>query len=442
MAQENKSIKDALTLLQDIQLAVEEECKSLLDFVSEFAKRYEEEKRKLPYHLNIIDELHIKENAHSRILMKLLCYQNDKGEHEILQSLLEYIQSIKGHPETFNDIIIKNPTITQEEQRIDLWVRDEGYAIIFENKIYNAKDQEEQICRYIKKTKDKNYKEENIYVIYLSQDGKEPEEQTWGDYKEEFKDRYLNLSFRYNILPWLREHVLPNISLKDVYLKCAIKQYIDYLEGLFNLRTIQKPMIMELNKFIEEKLNLNDKTPQECLESLKGLKEKKDSLQELATAMERLCNEYIQKTANSIIKPKLISFLEQKDFEQRLSLEEFSFSFSIDNLEIRVSNVSWKKCHIIVSIENKKVFVGLRYNKDKKDPLSTNELDQLRNSLEDWEGSDETDPMWTYFVDKGYFDKEYFNNCINWNLETWQAFEKGIEKLIQDIYEKCKGIEL
>ena len=272
MAQENKSIKDALTLLQDIQLAVEEECKSLLDFVSEFAKRYEEEKRKLPYHLNIIDELHIKENAHSRILMKLLCYQNDKDEYEILQSLLEYMQKKK---EAFSNIKVKKPKITQEEQRIDLWVRDEGYAIIFENKIYNAIDQEEQICRYIEKTKTEGYKVENIYVIYLSQDGKEPEEQTWGDYKEEFKDRYLNLSFRYNILPWLREHVLPNISLKDVYLKCAIKQYIDYLEGLFNLRTIQKPMIMELNDFIKENLNLNDKSPQKCLEILK---KKKDCL--------------------------------------------------------------------------------------------------------------------------------------------------------------------
>lgn len=196
---------------------------------------------------------------------------------------------------------------------------------------------------------------------------------------------------------------------------------------------------MELNKFIKEKLNLNDKTPQECLESLKGLKEKKDSLQELATAMERLCNEYIQKTADSIIKPELISFLKREDFEQRLKLEEFSFS--IDKFDISVSNNSWKKCHIIVSIEKEKIFVGLRH-KDKKAPLSSNELDQLRNSLEDWEGSDETDPLWTYFVDKGYFDKEYFNNCINWNLETWQAFEKGIEKLIQDIYEKCKGIEL
>ncbi|QFQ12826.1 hypothetical protein C7Y71_007230 [Pseudoprevotella muciniphila] len=439
MAQENKSIKDALTLLQDIQLAVEEECKSLLDFVSEFAKRYEEEKRKLPFHLNVIDELHINENAHSRILMKLLCYQNDKGEHEILQSLLEYIQSIKGHPETFNDIIIKNPTITQEEQRIDLWVRDEGYAIIFENKIYNAKDQEEQICRYIKKTKDNNYKEENIYVIYLSQDGIEPEGQTWGNYKDIFKDRYLNLSFRYNILSWLRELVLPNIRYKEDYLKCAIKQYIDYLDGLFDLRTIQKPMIMELNKFIKEKLNLNDKTPQECLESLKGLKEKKDSLQELATVMERLCNEYIQKTADSIIKPELISFLKREDFEQRLKLEEFSFS--IDNLEIRVSNVSWKKCHIIVSLEKEKIFGGLRH-KDTKDPLSPNELDLLKNRLADWEGSDENDPRWTFFGAKGYFDKEYLNNCSNWSLETWQAFEKGIEKLIQDIYEKCKGIEL
>ena len=283
------NIIDTLEFVKGIKYYVKTEREKLLDFIREFAKRYKEEKHKLPYHLNVIDELHINENAHSRILMKLLCYKNEKEEYEILQSLLEYMQSKK---EAFSSISIENPTITQEEQRIDLWVRDNDYAIIFENKIYNAKDQEAQISRYIEsttKTKEKNYEENKIFVIYLSQDGKEPDDQTWGDYKDKFKDRYLNLSFRYDILRWLRERVLPNVRHKDDYLKCALKQYIDYLEGLFELRTIQKPMIMTLKEIIQKKLELENKKPQDCFSSIT---EEIESCNKLLESLNSLREEY------------------------------------------------------------------------------------------------------------------------------------------------------
>ena len=36
----------------------------------------EKKKHKTPFHLNVIDELHANENAHSRILIKLLQYQS------------------------------------------------------------------------------------------------------------------------------------------------------------------------------------------------------------------------------------------------------------------------------------------------------------------------------------------------------------------------------
>lgn len=45
-------------------------------------------KRVVPYNLNVIDELHANENAHSRILCKLLQYQDIDGEYRILNRAL------------------------------------------------------------------------------------------------------------------------------------------------------------------------------------------------------------------------------------------------------------------------------------------------------------------------------------------------------------------
>ncbi|MBR5432939.1 MAG: PD-(D/E)XK nuclease family protein [Bacteroidales bacterium] len=257
-----------------------QELEDLLNFSKEFRKKKEEEENKLPYHVNIIDELHINENGHSRVLTKLLQYKNEKNEYEILQSLLD---SVKQKNPNFGEIKITNPTITQEKERIDLWVRDDDYAIIFENKVYNAEDQDAQICRYIERTKEKKYKEEQIFVIYLSRDGKEPDSQSWGEYKESFKSRYINLSFRYDILPWLKSIVIPNVRQKDVFLSSALLQYVDYLEGnkMFRTGSIYYNMNMELNNLIEEHYNTKD---------IDKLLIDKDNISLVVEQMNQLCN--------------------------------------------------------------------------------------------------------------------------------------------------------
>lgn len=234
----------------------EQQLSDLLNFASEFSSIKEEEQKKLPFHLNLVDQLHINENAHSRILMHLLSYKNDNGKYVFLTSLIDLIKEMQSGD--FGKITIESPQITQEKERIDLLVRDNDYAIIFENKIYNAADQDAQISRYINKTKEglRNYREEDIYVVYLSQYPKEPELQSWGEYKDSFRSRYVNLSFCYDILPWLKDKILPNINDKELFLQTAIIQYIDYLEGLFKIRNIDKPMNKELNRIIEEHFEL------------------------------------------------------------------------------------------------------------------------------------------------------------------------------------------
>jgi F0F1-type ATP synthase delta subunit len=271
---EKQQIKEVLYF---IEKAIAEEAEQELErvkqvfaFISTFLELHEQADSKLPYHINVIDELHADENAHSRILFKLLQYKSANSRFEILESFIEYI--IEKYPDKteFKKIKVGSPEITQEKQRIDLWVRDKanGYTIIFENKVNWAADQTEQIARYIDVTKNDGFAEKQIYIIYLSPTyDKDPEEQSWGNYKTNFEDRYLKLSFNEDILFWLKDNVLSNVRLKDVFLRSAIEQYIDHLEGIFEIRTINNKTNMELQEFIKKELELNG-TPQENIAKL------------------------------------------------------------------------------------------------------------------------------------------------------------------------------
>lgn len=294
MANQLTNSENALRKLQELTDCLHDAysrmCKEIFAFSDEFAKQLKAERAKLPYQLNLLDELRpndhrIYENCHSRILWKLLQYKNAQGAYEIYGSLLQYItnreltnrkQTHLEHNEEFGRISIESPVMTQETERIDLWIRDKRYAIIFENKINNALDQYEQLKRYIDKTKEK-YEEKDIFVVYLSSDGQEPADQSWGGYKENFANRYVNLSYRYDIYPWLKDMVLPEVRNKDVCLRTALVQYVDYLEGRFYLRETEKQMNMNLDKEIRACFHLEnmDKAGQ-----VKVLEEKIEEMQE------------------------------------------------------------------------------------------------------------------------------------------------------------------
>jgi hypothetical protein len=251
-------------------------------FIKEFTEIYDRESKKLPYHINVIDELRAGENAHSRILNKLLNQKTADNEFEILESFIQYLKGKNCH---FGRIEIKNPKITQEKERIDLWIQDRDYAIIIENKINWASDQTIQLSRYIDITK-AQYKEEQIYILYLAPVyDKTPSEQTWGDYKEKFKDRYQQLSFKEDILDWLENKLLPNLRVKDVQLLYAVGQYIDHLKGMFNLR--KNKMTMELQKLLRKEFEKKPDALHELIEQAKQVEEElvKDKINEIGNLL-------------------------------------------------------------------------------------------------------------------------------------------------------------
>ena len=247
--------------------------------IDEFAKQYHLLKQKLPYHINLIDELHVNENANSRILASLLLY-NCGGKYPLLDSFVNYCIGNW-------DIEISHPQVTSEQMRIDLLVREKGkYAIIFENKIYEAILQKNQIARYIQKLRQEGFQDEQIYVVFLPPYEYEPDSCSWQEPKRccdscdraecqigsnpelrvLFKERFKIVTFREDIISWLKDEVIPNCKQKEVYLYTAAMQYLDYLEGYFDLRTNNKKMSMELKDFLFEKLQLHNLRDEERLE--------------------------------------------------------------------------------------------------------------------------------------------------------------------------------
>ncbi len=260
---------------------------SALDLVNTFKEKYKDEKSKIPYQLNLIDELRANENAHSRILVKLLNYKIDE-KLPILESFIEYLN--KNHSNFQFNEKLNVPEITPEKHRIDAFIKGKDYAIIIENKIHNAIDQEEQISKYIDEARKQHLKDENIFIIYLSRDGGSPDKKSFSEKdKDDFKNRYLEISYRYDIIPWLENHVLPNCRLKEEFLISAVQQYIDHLQGMFNLRKIEKDMNEKLIKELEEQLNLTNDYKEDIeiiSEKIKNIDLVKDYLKRLLDRMQ------------------------------------------------------------------------------------------------------------------------------------------------------------
>lgn len=341
------SIISSLDLIFSIQSDIIEAYNTLLDISKEVKDERELYLSQLPYHINIIDELHINENAHSRILVKLLQFKNSDGRYEILESFIDFIKRRSTSLE-FDKITIKSPVITQEKERIDLWVRDyvTKFAIIFENKIYDAGDQEAQLYRYIEKTRRYKFKDKNIFILYLTKYGDEPSDQTWGSEKAQFQNRYLALSFRDDILAWLKNKVFPNIRKEDSYLSGAVSQYVDYLEGLFNLREINKSLNMNIQKIISEKLGLNSIT--NLRERYETIQDKLDDINTLQNSLigikEQLYQEIIQSWKSEYVLPSSkFQLFEYKDWDEEIL---FGVKFICDD----------KPTHVVIGRVGKKFF--------------------------------------------------------------------------------------
>lgn len=160
---------------------------------------------------------------HSPLIAALLDPRTNHGQRDqLLRSFIETIAITDLGLDTQNCTVESEVCIGHEDQanggRIDILVHDGQRAVVIENKIY-APDQDKQLIRYdtyARKRFGTNYR-----LLYLTLDGKEPSTKSAGETNK--RVRYINISYRTDILTWLDKSLY--IARAHPALRETINQY-------------------------------------------------------------------------------------------------------------------------------------------------------------------------------------------------------------------------
>lgn len=190
----NANPKDLILVIDNLYSYMNNYNKEVINLISNLKKEninaykeiLERQGSKLKFNIfDIITDKWRRENLHSEILKFLL-----ENYEDFFNDFLDLIK-IKNKEE------YSNAEITNEEAKIDILIKSEKKAIIVENKINWAHDQNEQLARYYKKIKDE-YKKEVEKIVYIAPSkDKKPDSQTFGKdekIKKEIEDRYIKIT--------------------------------------------------------------------------------------------------------------------------------------------------------------------------------------------------------------------------------------------------------
>ena len=371
------------------------------------------------YNANIITELHANENAHSRILRMFLQYDDGKKEYPILRKFLE-IPKVK---KIFGNKGFKNPVFSNEQERIDVLIEEPGsFAVIVENKIKGATDQERQLERYIESVKRHDISYDNIYAIYLTDNGEKtvgecsltPNAKNKLGYNDECDmGRFVPMNYRFDILPWLEKEVLPNCIEKEELLISALKQYIDYLKSMFGITENEEQKILIMEKL---KMELGFDGKEDVYKCLKAI----DELECLKSKMIYLKDELIRTWEDELIKKPFEEYLKHEGSEYRLNISFVSF----DSFDIAVYSEKWEKYYFMVQ-KYGGIYYGL-YNKDKSDPYKIKEGSFNGWSIEPWW------PAYKHFHSDDLCESDF------WKLVQNGEFVKNLEEMFEEVLENIK----
>lgn len=240
------------------------------ELANEFAKKSVAKKA-----YNLFSEWHMSENDHTKLLLAMLSYYDAAGNYPILYSFLSNFTKGRGkmaHYKHLENLEIKfSPKCDESNGFIDGFItfvaKNKKIAIIIENKIYNAGDQEHQVRRYILHAKSQGVDIENIWVLYITNDGsKEIDSKSYNIEAEveetNIEGRFVELNYKEDIIAWINREVL-NLRVYPESLTAVARTYVDYLQNdLFDdnasdneqetlLRMLR--ISTDLNKLKEEK---------------------------------------------------------------------------------------------------------------------------------------------------------------------------------------------
>ncbi len=208
------------------------------ELANEFAKKSVAKKA-----YNLFSEWHMSENDHTKLLLAMLSYYDAAGNYPILYSFLSNFTKGRGkmaHYKYLENLEIKfSPKCDESKGFIDGFItfvaKKKKIAIIIENKIYDAGDQENQVRRYISHAKSQGVDIENIWVLYITNDGsKEIDSKSYKIEAEaeetNIEGRFVELNYKDDIIAWINREVL-NLRVYPESLTAVARTYVDYLQN-------------------------------------------------------------------------------------------------------------------------------------------------------------------------------------------------------------------
>jgi len=314
---------------------------------------------------------------HSRFLRALL---DTQGAHacgdKFLRAFLTEI-GITGFD--CNDIKVFN-----EYQNIDVFIKNSSkQAIILENKIY-AGDQPKQLSRYYNVVKKEGYKDKNIWILYLTLDGNEPEKQSFEEIHRTFRSsqNYKCISYKYSIKQWLAECL--RIAALSPAIRESIAQYLELISKLTGTNQSEEYMDKLKN------LLLQDNNMAYVYDIKVAYLQ---NLIDLQLLLWNDINDYVVNEYPEIGKMVKNSILAFKDDKQRSNVSEYYERKGNNGIVLFYPLVNTSAC---IGIElDDYMTVGVWCNKDE----TPEDYQLLFDSLDSKEKPNDVWPMWGYTQD-------------------------------------------
>ena len=296
-----------LQLATEIQTLIGQNMTCILDLCKEIQSIILIEKKKIPYHINVIESAargRLKETGHSKILADMLLYQPFCNK---------FIKDFLG-------ITLNDAEVFIEKDNIDVSIKSKQAFIIIENKINNAPEQRSQIYRYVNDIANKkyDYSYSNIYVLYLYSNTHEyPSDFTLSSSGINILDiipsqNFKVIDYRHDIYNWLKEIEFPT---NQPHILSAFDQYIDYLEQKYSLSKDFNDMNNKIYSHLQNLLSLDESEPLKSIDiinnQLEDLAELEDKLEDMKHLYEM---RFIESVFTHIKDITGVEFLKEDDF--------------------------------------------------------------------------------------------------------------------------------
>ena len=311
---------------------------------------------------NLLDAVYVNENTHSRILKMILSY-SENGQYPFYESFLKIKKVADILPEGF---LGGKPYFFNERDRIDLLIEGKDYAIIIENKVYDAVDQERQLERYLDSCIGRGIAPERLFALYLTKDGskKVAEESLTANAREvlgvssETQGRFAEINFKEDILRWLRESILLCDGEDYIQIKSAIIQYTDFVLGMFDEDE-------NTSRFHEGMTDLLVKYEIRTIDSYTGYIE---AANRLSAELHKRRDEVCGFLARRFISAPLQDYCKHHNVE----LAEGPYSYT--SVNIKMSIPGQPDCSFILQPYGGRIFYGISKPKDKENPVTSDVL--------------------------------------------------------------------